>query len=233
MALKVIGAGFGRTGTLSMKAALETLGYNKCHHMFEVMSDSEQVNHWHDIASGKEPNWDAIFDGFAASVDFPSSIYYKELTEKYPDAKVVLTTRDFERWYKSAHETIFAICKAAPSWTKLIPRARKTGEMANGIVWEQFFEGKFEDRAFAENHFHAHIAEVKATIPADRLLVMEVKEGWGPLCAFLGHDIPDEPFPHVNETEGFKKQIRFLKRLAYVPWIAAGGIALSAYVLLS
>lgn len=233
MALEVIGAGFGRTGTLSMKAALETLGYNKCHHMLEVMSNGDQVNWWHDITIGKDPNWDAIFEGFTASVDFPSSIFYKELAEKYPEAKVVLTVRDFDKWYKSANETIYAISNAFPGWIKLIPRVRKTAEMANGLIWEQFFQGKFEDRAFAEKLFREHIENVKASIPAERLLVMEVKEGWEPLCAFLGQEIPDEPFPHVNETADFKKRIRMLERLAYVPWVAAGLAAVCGYMLLS
>jgi len=231
MTLKVIGAGFGRTGTMSMKSALQKLGFVKCHHMNEVLPNAEQINLWHNIAVGADPDWDAIFEGYAASVDFPSSIFYKELAEKYPDAKVVLTTRDFEKWYTSATETIYAIGQAGPGWLKKIPRGRKIHEMVYGLLWDGFFGGKFEDKSHTEKLFHDHIAEVKASIPSDRLLVMEVKDGWEPLCAFLGCEVPDEPFPYVNEAEDFKKQIKFLDRLAYVPWAMGGVLALIAFLI--
>ena len=232
MTLKVIGAGFGRTGTLSMKVALEKLGYNKCHHMLEVMSSARQVDLWYEIAQGGVPDWDAVFDGFAASVDFPSSYYYKELAQRYPDAKIVLTTRDFDRWYQSANETIWELSNSVPGWMKLIPRGRKTDRMVFGIVWDRCFGGRFEDKAHAESVFNDHIAEVKASVPEDRLLVMEVKDGWEPLCQFLGHEIPEEPFPHVNETDDFKKRIKLMKRLALVPWVLGAAALVAGYFLL-
>lgn len=231
MALKVIGAGFGRTGTMSMKAALQKLGYNKCHHMLEVMPSAKQVDLWHAISQGGAPDWDAIFKGFQASVDFPSSVFYKQLADYYPDAKIVLTVRDFDKWYESASDTIYEISQVFPAWTQLLPRPRKIKEMADGIIWDTLFDGRFEDRAHTEKVYNDHIAAVKAAIPPERLLVIEVKEGWEPLCKFLDHDVPDEPFPRVNDTAEFMKRIRFVKRLAYVPWIAAGLVALAAYLL--
>ncbi|MEO1029694.1 MAG: sulfotransferase family protein [Pseudomonadota bacterium] len=135
MALKVIGAGFGRTGTLSMKAALEQLGYVKTHHMLEVMPSKDQRKHWLAIAQGERVDWDEVFEGFEASVDFPSSTYYTELLEKYPEAKVILTVRDPDKWYVSASNTIYAIGKAIPGWArKVFPpiRDNKTSSLSSG-----------------------------------------------------------------------------------------------------
>lgn len=235
MALKVIGAGFGRTGTLSMKAALERLGFNKCHHMVEVLmaDDDMQLDFWDAVGRGERPGWDAIFEGFEASVDFPSSVYWKELAEAYPEAKVVLTVRDFESWYKSASSTIYAVSKSQPGWTKLLPKPKKISRMTENIIWGGKFDGKFEDKAYAEQVWNEHIAEVKATLPPERLLVFEVKNGWEPLCAFLNVPVPDEPFPRVNDTAQFHEMIKGMTRLAYVPWLIGGGLlasAIAAYV---
>lgn len=231
MALKVIGAGFGRTGTLSMKAALERLGFNKCHHMIEVLmpDDPTQLDYWDAIGQGERPGWDDIFDGYEACVDFPSSVYWKELSEAYPDAKVVLTVRDFESWYKSAASTIFAVGKSQPAWTKIIPKPRKISRMTDNIIWQGKFDGKFEDKAYAEQVWNNHIEEVKAGLPADRLLVFQVKDGWGPLCAFLNLPIPDEAFPRVNDTAQFHEMIKGMNRMAHVPWIA-GGVLIAAAI---
>ncbi len=195
MSLQVIGAGFGRTGTLSMKAALEQLGYVKCHHMVEVLmaKDSKQLDHWDAVGQGQRPGWDEIFEGYQASVDFPSSVYWKDLAEAYPEAKVVLTVRSFESWYKSAAGTIYAVGKKQPAWTRLIPKPRKIDRMTKNIIWDGKFDGKFEDKAYAETVWNAHIEEVKSTLPADRLLVFEVKDGWEPLCAFLDKPVPEGP----------------------------------------
>ena len=230
MALEVIGAGFGRTGTLSMKAALERLGYDKCHHMVEVLGPGgdRQLDYWDAVGQGERPDWDEIFEGFKASVDFPSSVYWKELSEAYPDAKVVLTVRSFESWYESASATIYAVGRSAPAWTKLIPKPRKIGRMTDNIIWGGKFDGKFEDKAYAEKVWNTHIADVKAGLPPERLLVFEVKDGWAPLCEFLGKPIPDEPFPRVNDKAQFHKMIKSMNRLAYVPWIVGGVLAAAA-----
>lgn len=230
MSLKVIGAGFGRTGTLSMKAALEQLGYAKCHHMVEVLmtDDPTQLDYWDAIGQGGRPGWDKVFEGYQSCVDFPSSLYWKELADAYPDAKVVLTVRSFESWYKSAMGTIYAVGKKQPAWTRLIPKPRKIDRMTKNIIWNGKFDGAFEDKAHAEKVWNAHIEEVKATLPAERLLVFEVKDGWAPLCTFLGQPIPDMPFPRVNDAAQFHKMIKGMTRLAYVPWMVAGSLIVAA-----
>lgn len=225
MTLKVIGAGFGRTGTLSLKGALVTLGFVKTHHMENVMSDGRQIDLWHDIAFGKPPQWDAVFDGYQAAVDFPSSAYYKELLAQYPDARVVLTVREFDSWYKSAASTIYAVGITFPNWLKvLVPRFGKTFEMVDRAIWHGVFDGRFEDKDHVREVFEQHIEQVKAHVPANQLLVYQVKEGWQPLCEFLGCDVPVEDFPHLNDTAAFQNRLRALRVIRWLP--AAIGILL-------
>lgn len=232
MALRVIGAGFGRTGTLSMKAALERLGYVKCHHMTEVFPNADQLRMWDEIGRGENPGWDKVFDGYESSVDFPSASYWRELADHYPDAKVILTTRSFESWYKSASETIYPSSARIPGWIKaLVPKAKTATRMVDNTVWGRVFQGRFEDYEYARKVFEDHEAEVKATIPPERLLVFEPKQGWEPLCAFLGKDVPDEPFPRVNDTAEFKKRIAQMQAMTAVPYVL-GGAVLAAIVLL-
>ena len=220
MGLQVIGAGFGRTGTLSLKLALEQLGYKKCHHMVEVFASDAQADYWSAIGEGKTPDWDKVFDGFQAMVDFPGCIFYRELAEKYPDAKVILTVRSTESWWKSASQTIFAIGKAAPFWLPMIvPRMRKVLGMHKALLWKRTFDERMDDPRYAKRVYERHNAAVKAAIPAERLLVYEVKDGWGPLCAFLGKPVPDTPFPKVNDTAEFKRRILVMEILAWAPWL--------------
>ena len=231
MALEVIGAGFGRTGTASMKAALEQLGYNKCHHMFEVMPSAEQLEAWHRISQGETPDWDAIFEGFQASVDFPSSGYWRELAAHYPDAKVILTTRSFDSWYESASDTIYPVSKDIPGWMLIIPKIRKIKEMTYGAIWDRVFRGAFEDKDATRAVFEQHEADVKAAFSPDRLLVFHPKEGWAPLCEFLGKPVPGTPFPNVNDRDEFKKSVAMMRRLRLLPWVLGGLIALAAVYL--
>ncbi|MEZ5947430.1 MAG: sulfotransferase [Hyphomonas sp.] len=232
MALKVIGAGFGRTGTLSMKAALQRLGYVKCHHMMEVMPNADQLRMWDAIGKGAPPDWDKVFAGYQASVDFPSVGYWREIADHYPDAKIILTTRSFESWHKSASETIYAVGKSVPGWMKvLIPKARTITRMVDNTVWARVFHGRFEDYEYARKVFEEHEAAVKAAFPPERLLVFEPKQGWEPLCAFLGKEVPDEHFPHVNDTEDFKKRVAQMKAMEAIPMVL-GAAVLAAIVML-
>jgi len=230
LALKVIGAGFGRTGTLSLKAALTTLGFKKTHHMEDVMTNPGQALLWHGVAFDESLEWDAIYDGYQAAVDFPSSAYYKELLDHYPDAKVVLTFRDFDSWYTSASGTIYAVGKTIPAWLKaLVPSAGQVAAMVEQVIWQGVFGGKFEDKAHTRDVFAEHIERVKAHVPAEQLLVYQVKEGWGPLCEFLGCEVPAEDFPHLNDTAAFQKRLRVLRLLRWAPLAAVVllGIALA------
>jgi len=230
MALQVIGAGFGRTGTLSMKAALEQLGYDKCHHMLEVFASDEQLDLWHGISQGETPDWETVFEGFEASVDFPSSAYWRELAAHYPDAKIILTTRSFESWYASAYETIWPVSRDIPGWLTLVPKVRKIKQMTFGAIWDRLFAGGLEDKDAARRVFEQHEADVKAAFSEDRLLVFHPKEGWEPLCTFLGKPVPATEFPNVNDRAEFKKRIGIFKRLRLVPYGLAAVAALIAYL---
>lgn len=227
MALRVIGAGFGRTGTLSLKVALEQLGFSKCHHMQEVISSGRQLNAWHAICHGADADWDEVFDGYQASVDWPSCAYWEPLHRHYPDSKVILTIRDPDRWYESALETIYPTSNEMPAWmTWIIPRLRKTVEFLFANVWNGTFGGRFEDRQHAIDVFQRNTAHVKEVVPSERLLVFQATDGWEPLCEFLGVPVPEGPYPHINEAAAIKRVVRVLRTLRWLPHAVAGSILL-------
>ncbi len=218
MSLKVIGAGFGRTGTLSLKTALEQLGFGKCHHMEEVIPDRRQVKFWHDISQGKDVDWGEVFQGFESCVDWPSSTFFVELHQRYPDSKVILTIRDPERWYESTAETIYPSSIEIPAWLQWpIPHVRKMVEMVNGLIWNGTFDGRFEEREHAINVFQKNIDRAKKVIPPDKLLVFQATDGWEPLCTFLDVPVPQGPYPHVNEAAKLKRMVRIIRIVRWVP----------------
>lgn len=195
MGLSVIGAGFGRTGTLSLKLALEQLGVGRCYHMVEVFGRPQAPQQWLDVAEGRSADWEAIFDGFAATVDWPSATFYRQLADYYPQAKVILTERDADDWFDSTQATIFARdFSLAPNPV--------FGQMASRVIGD-LFGGRINDRAHAIAVYERHNAEVKRAIPAERLLVYQASEGWEPLCQFLGLAVPETPPPKVNSREEF------------------------------
>lgn len=206
MSLSVIGAGFGRTGTKSLKLALEQLGFGPCHHMEEVLNSPAQLRHWQDAAAGAPVDWAAVFDGFGSTVDWPSAHYWRELAAFYPAAKVVLTVRPARRWWDSFSGTIKQMMAAPDKIPD--PHMRAVVEMGARIVAEQTFGGKPDDREHAIAAFEQRIEDVRDALPAERLLVFEVSEGWAPLCEFLGVDVPDGPFPHVNSTQEFLERAK-------------------------
>lgn len=216
MALEVIGAGHGRTGTLSLKLALEMLGIGPCHHMNELVADPSAARQWVDVWKGRTPDWTRIYRGYRAAVDFPTSEFYATLADAYPQAKVILTVRDPERWWQSAYDTIYRAEPGIGGKLKLAARAtysRKARDLIRifsnlSRLWEGTFEGRFEDKAHAIGIFEAHTEAVRATIPADRLLVMQVRDGWKPLCDFLGVPVPDVPFPRTNSPEVWHARLR-------------------------
>ncbi len=198
MGLKVIGSGLGRTGTKSMHTALNMLGFGPCHHMVEVFPRPETIPLWIAAANGAK-NWDQLFEGFQSMVDWPGVRYWRELAAYYPDAKVLHTTRDADAWFESTQASIFNPANLA--------------RFAGGGPMADFFavalgevEGHQNDRAFLIDYFHRHEAEVKATIPAERLLIYPVGSGWAPLCDFLGVPVPDAPFPSENSRTEFVKR---------------------------
>jgi hypothetical protein len=196
MGLSVIGAGYGRTGTLSLKHALEMLGYHKCHHMIEVINKPGEPEKWMHAIDNPDVDWDDLFAGFEACVDWPACHFYKALAEHYPRAKVVLTVRDPLDWYNSISATTLDVIR---------PRLREPGNRNLGteLVVKGAFDGNIDDAGHAVQRFERHTREVIDAIDPARLLVYDVRQGWGPLCAFLGKDVPAEPFPRVNSRDEF------------------------------
>jgi Sulfotransferase domain len=192
--LSVIGAGFGRTGTFSLNSALEILGLGPCHHMEDVNRSDTQKQLFRAAGRGESIDWDAAYAGFNSAVDWPTAYFWRELAAYYPKAKIILTVRDADAWYKSTSETII----------------HTVGEKANpesfgvAVVRKKIFADRFDDADFAKSVFLAHNAQVIATIPSERLLVFEVKQGWAPLCSFLGLPVPTEDFPVSNSTASFR-----------------------------
>jgi hypothetical protein len=195
MALKVIGAGLGRTGTLSLKLALEHLGLGPCYHMSEMLAQMRRhLPLWIESAKGN-PQWDAIFAGYPSSTDYPGCMFWRELVARYPDAKVILTSRDPDKWFESVSATIYS----EPH------RARFEGNP----MMKEFFEltvfgdlgDRLGDRAKMVEYFNAWNQAVIDEVPAGQLLVYTPGDGWGPLCDFLGVPVPAAPYPRVNSRE--------------------------------
>jgi len=209
MTVKIIGAGMGRTGTMSLKTALEELGFDKCYHMIELVNNPERVTYWEAASEGKNIKWDKLLQGYQAIVDHPGCMYYQQLMAYYPDAKVILTVRDPEKWYESALNTIYqnSVSRKQNPPTKQTPLNR-VAKYIEKDIWQRDFDGKFEDKEYAIERFKQHIQEVKQKVPSENLLVYEVKQGWQPLCDFIGVSIPTKDFPHVNDRASFGKMVK-------------------------
>lgn len=194
MALRVIGAGLGRTATFSLKFALEHLGFGPCYHMSEVLAGARRnIPLWLDVVGGK-PDWDAIFEGFQSTTDYPACTYWRELAAHYPKAKVVLTVRDADSWFESVSETIFSDAMQGSL------AGSPAEAMMNGVIFNAF-GGRVKDRAFMTSWFTRRNQQVIDTLPPERLLVFSPKQGWEPLCTFLGVPVPKEPFPRINSRD--------------------------------
>ncbi len=205
MTLKVIGAGFGRTGTLSLKLALEKLGFDKCYHMMEVNNHQDHHQLWAKAHRGEAVDWDALFGGYQASVDWPACNLWREQAVHFPDAKIILTLRNPESWYTSIMNTIYpssiALCEMDD------PKMRATGKWSIEIIWDRLFQSRMDDKAHVMEVFNRHNQTVMDEVPAERLLVYEAGQGWEPLCQFLGIAPPEEDYPRVNTTDQFQKNI--------------------------
>ncbi|HSI18153.1 MAG TPA: sulfotransferase [Sphingomonas sp.] len=202
MALSVIGSGFGRTGTRSLKDALDLLGFGPCHHMEEVFPNPAQIDHWCAVARGEPVDWTAVFDGYGSQIDWPGAHVWRELAAAYPDAKVIHSVRPEDSWWNSFDGTIGKFLVVGDD-IPLPPPVAMMGQAVGAIVGAQTFGGRAADRDHAIATYHAREAEVRAAIAPERLLVFDVAEGWGPLCAFLDVPVPDTPFPHTNDREAF------------------------------
>jgi hypothetical protein len=197
MALSVIGAGFGRTGTESMKLALETLGLGPCHHMKEVLPNPQQIALWRSVAQGGSADWDEIFAGYHAAVDWPAAYFWRELAEHYPDAKILLTLRSPESWYASMANTIL----------KVLETSTDPDSLGVKLIGEGVFGGRADNPAHAMAAFERNTAEVQAAFTDERLLTYHLGDGWEPLCRFLGEPVPETPYPRSNSAEDFHSMI--------------------------
>jgi len=206
--MDVIAVGFGRTGTLSLKTALERLGYGPCHHMFEVIGDVRATRRWTAAADSPPGDWAGLLGGYRSCTDWPSCYFWRELVAAYPEAKVVLTVRDPGEWYASMRRMLDAATSAVGDSEGVPPVSLLyLATLVDRLVWQGTFNGRINDRDHAMSIFDRHTAEVTATVPSDRLLVYEVAQGWGPLCAFLDVPVPSTPFPRLNDTEAFRTTI--------------------------
>jgi hypothetical protein len=230
--MKVIGAGFGRTGTLSLKKALEIVGLGPCYHMEDMIKYPKHIDIWTAAAQGKLVNWDDVFSNYQSSLDFPASLFYRELLDQYSDAKVVLSVREPERWYQSMYDTAYTLMQlTTPAWfKKYVPHYKRFADLIDLLIWDGLFSGKFAEREHAIQIFNQHIEKVKQTVPADKLLIFSVKEGWKPLADFLGFPIPEGvPFPYVNDHETVRRP---MQTACFVYYRALPTLAISAVVLI-
>ena len=220
MSIKIIGAGLPRTGTNTLKASLETLGYSKTYHMKELLMNPKNLHYWLKLEETGSTDWDALYEGCQATVDFPAYPWYKEHLERYPEAKVIMTVRPFENWYTSVFSTIWTagpqtVGEKIGMLLKMLFNTRirntiKCVKFSKRMIFKVHLQGRFEDKSFAEEVFNKHMADVKAHVPADKLLIYDVRDGWGPLCTFLGVPEPKDPLPHLNKKENFKEMLKNL-----------------------
>ena len=208
--MQVIGAGFGRTGTMSLKGALEQLGFGPSFHMIDVARQPELLPGWQAAVDGEDVDWAQLLDGWGSTVDWPACTFWEQIWQQFPDAKVLLSVRDPEAWYASCQKSIHASAQAAVKGeveggsVDVSPEAMK---MINGLIWNGTFEGRFDDKEFAIDVFNRHNEDVKSKVPADKLLVYEISEGWEPLCEFLDVPVPDSPMPHLNDATSFRAMV--------------------------
>jgi hypothetical protein len=194
--MQVIGAGFPRTGTLSTQAALNRLGL-PCYHMVEVLAHEQHTDAWYDFLVGGRPmSWTALFADYEATVDAPAAFFYREIMEAFPESKVLLNVRDSAAWFDSFMTLNGVIMELSPQ-RDANPRFDRWLSVGERMIERVF--GETPDRESAIRVFEEHNGRVRDEVPADRLLVFRVQDGWGPLCELVGRDVPSEPFPHLNE----------------------------------
>lgn len=225
--MRLIGAGLPRTGTLSQKVALEMLGVGPCYHMVDVLGDLDEVPKWQRALEG-EADWDEVFGGCQATVDWPGAYFYRDLLDAYPDAKVLLSVRDGDAWARSMRDTIWGIFYGdilikhlSNAWRLIDPKWGAYIELMeemwrrSGLIYGQQLDLDWMAAAIGRYH-----AEVERNVPAERLLVWPASDGWEPLCEFLEVPVPDMPFPHLNDTKTFNDRVVDGSLLALQEWRA-------------
>lgn len=227
--MQVISVGFLRTGTTSTKLALERLGFGPAYHLRVVEAEPWRAADW--VAAAKDRksvDWDRVFAKFESTVGDPAAPFWREIVDAFPAAKVILTVRDPQEWYESVSRTIMPVLAPPPLAVRLLTwrSPRKDSEdlldEVHRMTWDVELEGRFADRDYAIAVFEQRLADVRAYVPADRLLVYEVREGWAPLCEFLGVPEPDEPLPHENDRATFNRRQRKALVRELAPRVLAG-----------
>jgi hypothetical protein len=212
MTLRVIGAGVGRTGTASLKEALEKLLDGPCHHMAEVFTHPEQMQTWTDAIEGRATDWAEIMDGYVAQVDWPGASFWPELLESNPDALVILSVRDPQAWYTSASNTIFQVLGRSDEeigllWAGTAPSGWGAWMVAMKRLLLERFCDDFGQRDAMVAAFERHNDDVRRRVSSAQLLEWSAEQGWGPICARLGVPVPREPFPVTNTTDEFRANV--------------------------
>ncbi|GAA3599675.1 sulfotransferase family protein [Nonomuraea rosea] len=201
--LKVVGASFGRTGTSSVRLALETLGFGPCHYMKELFTDPAHAEEWLRVVDGGRPDWERLLGDFTSTIAWPAAFFWRELAAAYPEAKVLLIVRDPDSWYASMSRTLY---RTRPVGTGTEPSLGVRDRVIERIVWQGTFSGRFADREHAIGVYRAQLDEVRDAVPSGRLIEFTPSSGWKPLCAALGADVPDAPFPVANTTDEYVRR---------------------------
>ncbi|MGI8430426.1 MAG: sulfotransferase family protein [Solirubrobacteraceae bacterium] len=227
--MKLIGVGLPRTATLTQKVALEMLGIGPCYHMVNVLADLKLIELWRDALEGR-PDWERIFAGFQSTVDWPGGFFYKDLIEAYPEAKVLLSVRDPAAWERSMRETVWGVihgdtlmCHLSLARAAVDPQWRSFIELLKALLWEGSgtLAERHAERDGLIEAMHRHTEEVRRAVPAERLLVWNVTEGWEPLCEFLQVEVPAVPMPHVNDSREFGERVIEMAMGTLTQWWAA------------
>jgi hypothetical protein len=209
MTMRVVGAGVGRTGTLSLKAALEQLLGGRCYHMLETFGRPDDLPVWEAAALGRPPGWREFLAEYDAAVDWPASAFWRELAAAFPDAIVLLSTRSStDAWWKSATNTIFdRMREGQPDEDHPMAEVHQAQRSMVRAMLAQRFTADVQDEAAAKAAYETHNAAVRATIPPERLVEWQPGDGWEPICAVLGLAVPDTPFPQANSTDEFREMV--------------------------
>lgn len=195
MPLRVVGAGFGRTGTLSMHKALNQLGFGPCHHMFEVTENPAMKSRWRDFMAGGSIDWEKLFEGYRSCVDWPAAHFWRELMQVFPETKVILTWRSPESWWGSFEKTLL----------KFYLTTEDRASVGYQII-DRVFDGRAAERDHAIATYVANVESVMTEVPPDRLLIHRLGDGWAPLCASLGVPVPGTAYPNSNSAAEIRKQ---------------------------
>ena len=201
MTISVIGAGFGRTGTMSLKLALEQLGFGPCYHMEEVFKNPSHLPVWHEAVDGSPPDWQVFLEGYGSAVDWPSTHFWRELHDTFPGSKVILPLRSAESWWESYSATIMKFLQIVLSDPTNL--AYSQSELCRKMIGEQCFGSHYEDRDAAIAAYEKRANDVRDYVSPERLLEYKLGSGWEPICEFLSVPIPASPFPRSNQRDDF------------------------------